>query len=216
MVDGGRPALAVLAKQPSPGRVKTRLCPPCTPEEAAALARAALLDTLDAAAATPAGRHVVVLDGDADGWLPAGFDVVPQRSGGLGERLAGAVADVGAPLVVIAMDTPQVTPTLLGHALAALSRPGVDAVLGPAHDGGYWAIGLRRAVPGVFDGVPMSRPDTGTAQRRRLEQLGLGVAELPTLHDVDDVHDLRAVAAAAPGTRFARMAAALAPLLARR
>ena len=88
--------LLVIAKEPRPGRVKTRLTPPFTPEAAAALAEASLADTLRTVAATPARRRVLVLDGNPGRWLPPGFDVVPQCAGGLDERLARAFADCDA------------------------------------------------------------------------------------------------------------------------
>ena len=200
-------ALIVLAKAPRAGRVKTRLCPPCTPAEAAELARAALLDTL--AAAPPAGRRVLVLDGEPGPWLPPGWEVLPQRCGGLGDRLAGAFADVAEPALLVGMDTPQVTPALLAAGLARLAH--ADAVLGPAPDGGYWAIGLRRADRAVFAGVPMSEARTGAVQRARLAALGLRTAELPTLRDVDTIADARLVARAAPAGRFAAALAAIEP-----
>jgi len=199
--------IAVIAKAPVPGRSKTRLCPPCTPEQAAALAAAALADTLAAVAATTAARRVVVLDGAPGRWLAPGFEVVPQRGDGLGERLAAAFADLDEPALVIGMDTPQVTPRLLEHALDRLARS--DAVLGPADDGGYWAIGLRRADAAVFAGVPMSDRATCAVQRERLHALGLTTHELPALRDVDEIADARAVAALAAQTRFARCLAAL-------
>jgi rSAM/selenodomain-associated transferase 1 len=196
--------LVVLAKAPRAGRSKTRLCPPCTPAEAAALARAALADTLEAVLATPASRRVLVLDGPAGDWLPAGFDVLPQRGGGLDERLAHAFADVGEPALLVGMDTPQLAAADLERGLACLAAPGTDAVLGPAPDGGYWAIGLRSADPRAFLGVPMSTAQTGEAQLARLRGLGLRVALLPALRDVDRIADARAVAALAPTGRFAR------------
>jgi uncharacterized protein len=206
-------ALIVIAKAPVPGRVKTRLCPPCTPRQAAALAEAALRDTLEAvAAARGADRRVLALDGETGDWLPAGFDVVPQRGHGLAERLAAAFKDVGGPALLIGMDTPQVTSALIDRALSALARR--DAALGPALDGGYWAIGLRRPDPRVFDGVPMSVATTGVAQRRRLDELGLSVADLPALRDVDTIADARAVAAAAPAGRFADQLRTVRPALA--
>ena len=90
------------------------------------------------------------------GWLPAGFELVPQRGGGLGERLEDAFSRFAGPSLLIGMDTPQVTPALLERALRTLSRPGVDAVLGAAEDGGFWAIGFAAPVPGAFAGVPMA------------------------------------------------------------
>ncbi len=195
----------VIAKAPVPGRTKTRLCPPCTPERAAALAEAALADTLDAVRATPhVRRRVLALDGDPGAWLPSGVEVVPQRGEGLDERLAAAFEDVGGPALLVGMDTPQIAPSLLVRAMRALGRRGVDAVLGRAVDGGFWAIGLREPRPDVFLGVPMSTSWTGVRQRERLDALGLGVIELPALRDVDRIEDAWAVAELAPASRFAR------------
>ena len=194
--------LIVIAKAPVPGRSKTRLCPPCTPEQAARLAQAALADTLRAVAATPADRRVVVLDGEPGAWLPACCEVVVQRGGGLDERLANAFEDVGGPALLIGMDTPQVTSELLSGALRLLTR--ADAVLGLALDGGFWALGLRRPEPSLMIGVPMSTEHTGRRQRARLRAAGLHVRMLPALRDVDRIEDARAVAAQVPGGRFAR------------
>ena len=201
-------ALLVIAKAPAAGRVKTRLCPPCTPGQAAELAAAALQDTLAAASrAARAARRLLVLDGDAGAWIPAGFDVVPQRGEGLAERLAAAFADAGGPSLLIGMDTPQVTPALLDAGLAKLDA--ADAVLGEAFDGGYWAIGLRRPDAAVFRDVPMSTATTAAVQRARLAALGARTASLPPLRDVDTIADAWAVAAEAPRGRFARRLAAL-------
>jgi len=197
-----QPSLVVIAKAPVPGRVKTRLCPPCTPHQAARLARAALADTLSACDAATGGRRVLALEGEPDGLLPPGWEVVAQRGEGLAERLASAFADVGGPVLLVGMDTPQVTADQLRAGLAALER--AEAVFGPAHDGGFWAIGLREPDADVFAGVPMSRDDTGAAQRARLDALGLSTFDLPALLDVDDMTAARAVAAEAPGGRFAQ------------
>jgi glycosyltransferase A (GT-A) superfamily protein (DUF2064 family) len=198
-----------MAKEPVPGRVKTRLCPPCTPVEAAEVALACLRDTLDAVAASDATRRVLVLDGRPGDWLPGDFEVVPQVTGDLSERLGAAIAAVGGPLLVIGMDTPQVDATLLGCAMAELSRPGVDAVLGPAADGGFWALGVRDPDPACVVGIPMSRPDTGALQRRRLEDRGMRVVELAELRDVDTVQDALAVARSRPDGRLATVLAGL-------
>jgi hypothetical protein len=205
--------LAVIAKAPVAGRVKTRLCPPCTPEEAAELAEAALRDTLAAmaGAAELAGRPVrraIVLDGAPGAWVD-GEHVIAQRGDGLDERLAAAFADLGeGPALIVGMDTPQLTGALLADALAALDDH--DAVLGPATDGGYWGIGLRRADPRALVGVPMSVDHTLAAQRTRLRELGLAVADAATLVDVDTIADAALVATQAPGTSFARTFAGLA------
>jgi uncharacterized protein len=191
--------LLVIAKEPVPGRVKTRLTPPYTPAQAAALAEAALADTLGTVAATPAARRVLALAGRPGPWLPRGFEVIPQRGAGLDERLANAFADADGPAVLVGMDTPQATPGMLAGAARALEE--ADAVFGPADDGGWWLLGLRRPDPALLLGVPMSRPDTGACQLDRLR--GLHVRTLPTLTDVDTAADAAHVAARAPGTHFA-------------
>ncbi|MEW2402050.1 DUF2064 domain-containing protein [Streptomyces sp. NPDC046862] len=196
--------LLVIAKEPRPGRVKTRLTPPFTPHEAAALAEAALADTLRAVAAAPARRRVLVLDGESGPWLPPGFDVVPQCAGGLDERLAAAFAECDGPALLIGMDTPQVTPGLL-----TVDFDGSDACFGPAEDGGFWALGLAKPDPELLRGVPMSTPATGAVQRDRLVTAGLRVRDLPRLRDVDTAADAEAVAAVAPDGRFASELAGL-------
>jgi rSAM/selenodomain-associated transferase 1 len=201
-VQAGRHVL-VLAKAPNAGRAKTRLSPPCGAEDAAALAEAAMRDTLAAVERTRCSRRVLVLEGKPGAWVPSGFDVIPQRGDGLDERLAAAFDDAGAPSLLIGMDTPQVSPSLLDDALGKLERPGIDAVLGRAADGGWWAIGLRRADRAVFLGVPMSTSKTGWWQEVRLRVLGLRWLALPVLRDVDRFEDALAVADLIPGSRFA-------------
>lgn len=188
--------LLVIAKEPRPGRVKTRLTPPFTPEEAAALAEASLADTLDVVARTPARRRVLVLEGTPGPWLPPGFEVVRQCGGGLDERLAAAFAGCDGPALLIGMDTPQVTEELL-----TVDFADCDAYFGPAEDGGFWALGLAAPDPSLLRGVPMSTPGTGAAQRARLT--GLRVRELPLLRDVDTAYDAELVAKEAPEGRFA-------------
>jgi hypothetical protein len=207
---GSGTTLLVVAKEPVPGRVKTRLVPPCTPRQAAALAEAALADTLHAVLAAPARRRVLVLDGEPGPWLPPGFDVVPQCGGGLDERLAGAFAAVSGPALLIGMDTPQLTPGLL-----AVDWEIADAWFGPAADGGFWGLGLRAPDAALVRGVPMSAADTGAVQRARLHVAGLRVAELPRLRDVDTAADAVAVARQAPRSRFAARVRELAPVLGR-
>lgn len=195
--------MLVMAKAPVPGRVKTRLCPPCDPVEAAGLAEAALADTLEAVAWCGASRRLLALDGQPGDWLPPGFTVFRQSGSSFGERLARAWARAGGPGLQIGMDTPQVTGPLLDGLLGRMACGSRSTLLGPAEDGGWWALGLPVADPEVFRGVPMSTGTTGARQRRRLQELGYAVEEVETLRDVDSIEDARAVAAVAPESRFA-------------
>lgn len=200
----------VMAKNPVPGRVKTRLTPPYSPVAAADLAGAALLDTLDAVSDTPVRRRLLVLDDDPVVPVPEGFELMTQRGGPLDERLENALADAWSaadlPMLLVGMDTPQVTAHDLAGAARALLAPEADAVLGPAADGGFWAIGLRRWQPGLVAGVAMSRAGTGAEQLSRLRTAGLRVDLLPVQHDVDTADDVALVARAAPDSRFAATA----------
>jgi len=199
-----------MAKSPQPGRVKTRLCPPCTFEEAARVAEAALADTLAAVSATGADRKVVALDGPPGPWLPPGFEIIPQRGSSLATRLAHAWADLGVAGngwgIQIGMDTPQVTTGLLDGCLADLTPR--RALLGPALDGGWWLIGLPTTDPyPVFSGIKTSRSDTGAAQAHRLCALGFLLRRAPLLRDIDTVADLLAVTAEIPASHTATVAA---------
>jgi glycosyltransferase A (GT-A) superfamily protein (DUF2064 family) len=152
---------------------------------------------------------VLVFDGDARRFARRGFDVIPQRGADLGERLASAFEDVTGPALLVGMDTPQLTSELLLDGMRALRRPRVDAVLGPALDGGYWSIGFGKRATGAFEDVPMSCSDTWFQQRARLLRLGLSVHDQSPLRDVDTIEDAQAVAGQAPGSRFARALGAL-------
>lgn len=194
--------LVVLAKSPVAGRVKTRLCPPLTHEQAAAVAVAALADTLATTLRVQVRRRLVVLDGDPAGHIPAGFEVLPQRGDGLDERLACAYDDAFAssslPALLIGMDTPQATIALLTAAAQALADG--SPVLGLAEDGGWWAIGLAAADPEIFLGVPMSTATTGRLQEQRMRERGVAPVLLPELRDIDQMEDLVAAAAQMPAT----------------
>ncbi|GAB2461025.1 TIGR04282 family arsenosugar biosynthesis glycosyltransferase [Jatrophihabitans fulvus] len=191
--------LIVLAKQPRPGRVKTRLTPPLTPSQAASVAGAALLDTLAAVDRTPARRRLLAFAGDPSGWLPDGWDHYSQPEGGLDVRIAAAFAAAGAgSALLVGMDTPHLQPA----DLLAFDPDRHDAAFGAAPDGGYWALGFRDAATGTraVPGVPMSQDDTGAHQVLRLAALGLRVRALPTLTDIDTIADLTEVAALMPRT----------------
>ncbi|MDI5963055.1 TIGR04282 family arsenosugar biosynthesis glycosyltransferase, partial [Streptantibioticus silvisoli] len=137
-------------------------------------------------------------------WLPPGYDVLPQSGGGLDERLAAAfAAHAGAPALLVGMDTPQLTAADLAPATGPAAWSRHDAWLGPAEDGGFWALGLAAPDPALLRGVPMSTPRTGQAQRDRLTAAGLRVGTLRRLRDVDTAADAEAVAALAPHSAFA-------------
>jgi glycosyltransferase A (GT-A) superfamily protein (DUF2064 family) len=195
----------VMAKEPRAGRVKTRLCPPCSPGEAAAVAEAALADTLAAVARCGAARKVLALDGRPGPWLPPGFEVIPQRGRNFNQRLANAWSDAGGAGLQIGMDTPQISAFELDGLLAALD--GSDAVLGHALDGGWWVIGWRQADPGaMFTGIPMSTAHTGRAQESRILALGLRLHRAAPKRDIDTMEDLRVVTDHHPLLRTARVA----------
>lgn len=206
--------VTIIAKAPIAGRVKSRLCPPCSPEQAAEIAAAALADTFegldtvrDHIDGIPVARYVL-LDGEPQSWMPSRYAPVPQRGDGLGERLRNGFADLG-PGAIIGMDTPHVA-YLLDRALDWLAA-GTD-VLGLAEDGGYWMIGLcagaLEALDDVFRDVPMSTAYTGEAQLQRLRELDRTVELLPAARDLDTYDDLRAVARTSRPGRLGTIAAA--------
>ena len=200
--------LLVLAKEPVPGRVKTRLHARFSAPEAAGLAACAIEDTLAAVRASRATRKVLVWDGDPHPWNLE-FESVTQAGGTLNDRLEAAFqgtrGEQSGSALLIGMDTPQVTAALLDT-----DWEGADAVLGLSEDGGFWAIGLRTVDPRpIFAGIPMSTDRTGAAQLARLDALGLSVRLLPPLRDVDLPADAEHVAARHPSLGFSRRYRAL-------
>jgi glycosyltransferase A (GT-A) superfamily protein (DUF2064 family) len=195
-------SLVVIAKEPLAGRVKTRLIGDFTAEQAADLARAALLDTLAVVGDTPAASHVLLLDGRAGDWVPPNWRVIAQSAGGLDERIVnGFEALDPGPALLVGMDTPQLRRSDLAFDFARY-----ESCLGRAADGGYWSLGFRdpRRARETVTGVPMSEAATGAIQYQRLRAAGLSVQLLDTLTDVDTSDDARMVAHQDPGTRFAR------------
>ena len=188
-----RPVVVVMVKAPVPGTVKTRLLLP--PEEAAALAAAFAGDVVRNARAV---AEVLIAYAPADGrallkpLLPDGLHWTPQRGGGLGERLAGAMADAVAlgfgPLLVIGTDSPTLPPAYLAQALTLLTD--TDVVLGPTEDGGFYLLGTHRPQPGLFEDVEWSTREVlaQTAENARVH--GHSVGFLPPWYDVDTPEDL--------------------------
>jgi glycosyltransferase A (GT-A) superfamily protein (DUF2064 family) len=194
--------IILIAKETIPGKVKTRLHPALSYEQAATLAAASITDTLGAIAELPATRRILAFDGVNP---PAGsenYEVIPQVSGGLDERLGAIFDECDGPTLLIGMDTPQVTSAHLAPVFDDW-RPGIDAWFGPATDGGFWALALAHPDGDLIRGVPMSREDTGFLQLGRLRAAGLGIGLLCPLTDVDTIQNAWDVADVAPGGAFA-------------
>ncbi len=192
----GRCALAIMTKVPRAGRVKTRLTPPLTPEEAAALNICFLRDTAAAIAAAgePAqgvGCYTPVGEEEAYATIfPADFLLIPQSEGSFGERLITATRDlfaVGfASVCLIDSDSPTVPATAFTEAAAILSQPNETIVLGPSDDGGYYLIGMNQPHPEVFAGIDWSTERVLEQTQQRAIEAGLTVHLLPTGLDVDN------------------------------
>ncbi|MDQ0028512.1 TIGR04282 family arsenosugar biosynthesis glycosyltransferase [Arthrobacter bambusae] len=207
--------IAVIAKECFPGHAKTRLIPPLTPAQAAALAQTSLSQTLETVRSLPAATRLLVFDGTPQSGDAAGFEVVSQGAGELDQRLAAICSRVAGPLLILGMDTPQLSRDQLAPLLADWSSPAPRraAWLGPASDGGFWALGLHCPDGGLVRGVKMSTPHTGAHQLARLASAGLDVGILPVLTDVDHFADALAAARECGGTPFARHVDSLAKRL---
>jgi rSAM/selenodomain-associated transferase 1 len=191
-------AVAIMAKAPRPGTVKTRLCPPLLATEAAALYRCFLLDKIAAVGGLVDARPVIAYTPDDaraefDALAP-GFSLVAQHGPDLGARLhatlAGLLAAGHAGAIAVDSDTPTLPSAFLQQAVNCLSQPGPDVVVGPTEDGGYYLIGVRLAHRELFDGVPWSTAAVLEVTRRRAVAAGLRAVYLPSWFDVDTPDDL--------------------------
>lgn len=187
-------AVCIMAKAPAPGASKTRLCPPLTPPQAAALSAAFALDTLQAARGLDDAAILLSYTGDR-ALFPAPLrelEAFVQRGADLGARIEHA-ARMGLAraerVLVIGSDLPGLPAAHLVEARAALDHHG--AVLGPSSDGGFYLIGLHACPPGLLAGLPWSVPETRAACAARLVQRGLHVAKIAGFDDVDTIDDLR-------------------------
>ena len=190
-------AVAILAKAPIPGRVKTRLSPPLTPEEAARVARASLLETLRRFVPAAEAQFALFLDGNPDPTLRAlaaglGVGIFPQSEGDLGSRLRAAfgfLRNRGAKVTVaLGSDSPTLDPLRLWEAIDALRKH--DLVVGPAEDGGYYLIGVRGERDALFGGIPWSTSDVATDTLDRARRLNLSACLLPEWYDIDEPESL--------------------------
>jgi len=209
-------ALAIFAKTPLPGRVKTRLTPPLSPGQSADLYRCMLLDILERTAALRVDT-IVCYEGSEEFFREAAPDatLMHQSAGGLGTRLEqafDALANLGyGPCVVIGSDAPDLPLSFIEEAFGRLGQ-GSDAVFGPAEDGGYYLVGVRGGYGSLFREIPWS---TGNVLRASLEQAkvsGLSAAILPPWYDVDSYVDLLRPGLLAPANGAARTRAFIAGL----
>ena len=184
----------VVAKAPASGRSKTRLVPPLSSQQAADLHEALLLDTLDACRAEAANTrilHASVDEAPALALLAPNTPLVLQEGHGLADALRLGVARHvrNGPVAIVSSDVPGLPPGSIGAAFRALAD-GADVVLGPALDGGYWLVAMREPHEAPFHEIPWSTPAVLAVTRRRCEDAGLQLAELPPWRDVDTLVDL--------------------------
>jgi uncharacterized protein len=190
-----RPQVLLIAKAPIPGRAKTRLVPPLSPEQAADLQRALLLDTLDACRAEVSGTALLHAEPDEAPELArlAGADVplVLQEGRGLEDALSRGMARhlPAGPVALVSSDIPGLPAGALGRAFAGLDE-GADVVLGPALDGGYWLIAMRAYHDEPFRGIPWSTPAAYATTLCRCREAGLRVDALTPWRDLDTIVDL--------------------------
>jgi hypothetical protein len=197
-------AVAIMAKAPRPGAVKTRLCPPLTPRRAAALGRCFLLDRIAQvrrlARAVPVLGYAPARQGSLFRRLAPDFALVPQRGPDLGARLASVLEtllDRGhAAALAIDADTPTLPTRTLQRAVDLAASGEADVVLGPAEDGGYYLIGVRALHRGLFTGIPWSSPGVLAATLARARAARLRSVCLPAWFDVDTPGDLARLRAA--------------------
>lgn len=218
MTRTGSIAVAIMAKAPLPGQVKTRLCPPLSPDEAAGLYRCFLLDKIQQVRALDRAWPVIAYApedaGQIFGAMAPDLELLPQRGPDLGVRLTGILERLLASghdgAVAIDSDTPTLPIRLLQQAVDRLADDSdLDGVLGPTEDGGYYLIGLKTPQPVLFTDMPWSTPDVLPETMRRAERRRLRLVQLPPWYDVDTSEDLdrlreelaRSEARVAPHTR---------------
>jgi rSAM/selenodomain-associated transferase 1 len=202
-------ALGIFAKEPLPGRVKTRLCPPLTPEQAARLYRESLMETVTAIADVPA-EPVLFYEGDANFFRKCfpRLKRVPQGAGDLGERMNRAFGYLFAEgcraAVLIGTDSPDLPPPLITKAFVTLGQ--CDLTMIPALDGGYVLIGIRHHHPELFEDIPWSTAGVLPITRQRADELGLTCRLVGQWFDLDNASDLVRLIRRSPQSKTARFA----------
>jgi rSAM/selenodomain-associated transferase 1 len=192
--------LVIMAKEPVPGAVKTRLQPQLSGQQAAALYRCLLLDRIEAVRDLPdIDRAIAFFPPSARSWFsrlaPEDFVLFPQRGEDLSSRLANIVTarlDGRREAVsIIDSDSPDLPAALVLESFRRL-HSGADVVFGPCADGGYYLVGMKAAHPRLFEGIPWSTAGVLPASLARASSLGLTTALLPSWRDIDTFEDLQA------------------------
>jgi rSAM/selenodomain-associated transferase 1 len=209
-----RIAMAIMAKAPTAGEVKTRLCPPLSPLEASELYQCFLMDKIAQLRAIASARPVIAFTPEGGRGMfermAPGFELIAQRGPDLGSRLlnvlSGLLANGYRGALAIDSDTPTLPSEFLLKAIDVVANPSIDLVLGPTDDGGYYLIGMSRPWPMLFEHMPWSTADVLPETIRRAEASGLKVICLPPWFDVDVPEDLERLRASltAPGAAAAR------------
>jgi rSAM/selenodomain-associated transferase 1 len=206
-VRAGQTALAVMAKAPRAGKVKTRLSPPLTPDQAADLNICFLKDSAEniGAVAVSGGAAGVISYtpvGDEalfDNLLPIDFALIPQRGDGFGERLLATAQDLLScgygSVCLIDSDSPTVPVVAFEQAIAELQKEGDRIVIGPAVDGGYYLIGLKQAHPKLFAEITWSTSSVFSETVAAAKKTDIEVVVLPLWYDVDDGETLELLTA---------------------
>ena len=181
-----------MAKEPESGKVKTRLCPPLTPREAADLYRAFLIDTVELISGTPGADMFLAYDPQTareffSRMFPRPVECIPQGTGDLGDRLSGIsrrlFSRMYRKLVILASDTPHLPQECIQRAFSRLDE--IDVVLGPCDDGGYYLIGSRVHAPTLFEGIAWSTSAVLERTTGLAEDAGLTWELLPACYDID-------------------------------
>lgn len=199
------PCLIVVAKQPVPGQVKTRIAATVGAEQATALYQCALEDTLELLRQYPDAEPVISYAPNDDAArrffakLAPGFTLIPQLGDDFGARLLSAFTQLGAagprPMVLIGTDNPSLPPAYIDQAFAALADPTVDAVLGAVSDGGYYLLGMREPHSILFERITWSTEVVAAETRARAQEGELRLVDVAAWYDLDTAEDLRTLLA---------------------
>jgi uncharacterized protein len=204
--------IIIFVKFPEPGKVKTRLSPPLTPEQAAELYRCMVLDHLDTLDSLDIPTRIFFTPADSrercKEWLGADLTYLPQEGGDLGERMANAFTTIFEKgydrVVLVGSDIPQLTTMVFIEAFEALESH--DAVIGPTMDGGYYLIGFREEtfLPEVFEGISWSSENVFDETTHILSNNVQTAHLLSPLNDIDTIQDLNELSEHSANSPFLR------------